>query len=62
MKAIEMERKAAADHQQHRAKVAETIVGMAATAAAHDQKMEHNDASHAAKLEQMRAKPEKPNG
>jgi len=62
MKAIEMERKAAADHQQHRAKVAETIVGMAATAAAHDQKMEHNDASHAAKLEQMRAKPEKTDG
>lgn len=62
LKALEMEHKAAADHQQHRAKVAETIVGMAATAAAHDQKMEHNDASHAAKLEQMRAKPEKTDG
>jgi len=53
------DQKARHDQQAHRTHIAETVVGMAATAQAHDQKMEHNDAAHHAKIEQMRAKPEK---
>ena len=37
---LETERKAGNDQQQHRAHMAETVLGMAATAHAHDTKME----------------------
>jgi hypothetical protein len=49
------------DTQAHHAHMAETVVGMVAGAHAHDQKMEHADAAHAAKLEQMKNQP-KPKG
>jgi len=62
LKALEMERKAAADHQQHRAKLVESVVDMAATAHAHDTKMEQNAAMHQTKMEQMKSKPEKTDG
>jgi hypothetical protein len=54
------EQKARHDQQAHRADVVAKVVDIAATAHQHDQKMEHNDAAHAAKIEQMKAKPEKP--
>ncbi|WP_198164357.1 hypothetical protein, partial [Bradyrhizobium jicamae] len=57
LKAIEMERKALNDQQQHHAHMAETAMDMVATAHAHDTKMEQNDAAHQAKLEQMKQKP-----
>lgn len=62
LKAVESQNKAAIAQQQHHAKVAETVVGIAATAAAHDQKMEHADAMHQAKIEAAKAKPEKSDG
>jgi hypothetical protein len=61
LKAVESQNKAAIAQQQHHANIAETVVGIAATAAAHDQKMEHNAATHQAKIEQMREAP-KPKG
>ncbi len=57
LKAIEMARKALNDQQQHHAHMAETVMGMVATAHAHDTKMEQNDAAHQAKLQQMKNKP-----
>ncbi len=61
LKTVQAEQKAMHDQQAHRAHLAETVVGIAASAQQHDQKMEHNDASHAAKLEQMKNAP-KPKG
>jgi hypothetical protein len=55
------EQSARHDQQAHHAHLAETVVGIAASAQQHDQKMEHNDASHAAKIEQMKNAP-KPGG
>jgi hypothetical protein len=57
LKAVEMERKAAHDQQQHHAKVAETVVDMVATAHAHDAKMEQGQQAHEAKLAQAKQKP-----
>jgi len=57
LKAIEMERKALNDQQQHHATMAETAMNMVATAHAHDTKMEQADATHQAKLQQMKSKP-----
>lgn len=57
LKAIEMERKALNDQQQHHAHMAETAMDMVATAHAHDAKMEQNDAAHQAKLQQMKNRP-----
>jgi len=57
LKAIEMERKSVNDQQQHHAHMAETVMGMVATAHAHDTKMEHAQATQQAKLEQMKQKP-----
>jgi hypothetical protein len=59
LKAIEMERKAAHDQQAHHANMAETVLGMAATAQTHDQKIEQSQQAHDAKIEQM-AKTPKP--
>jgi hypothetical protein len=59
LKAVEMERKAAHDQQQHHAKVAETVVDMVATAHAHDAKMEQGQQAHEAKLAQAKQKPKK---
>lgn len=57
LKALEMERKSINDQQQHHAHMAETVMGMVATAHAHDTKMEHADVTHQAKLDQMKNKP-----
>lgn len=57
IKAVEAERQAMRDHQQHRATMAETMVGMVADAHAHDLKMEHGQQTHEAKLQQMKQKP-----
>ena len=57
IRAIEAERKMAADQQQHHAKIAETVVGMVADAHSHDLKTEQNQQAHEAKLDQMKQKP-----
>ncbi|MHC2867973.1 hypothetical protein ACVIYH_009106 [Bradyrhizobium diazoefficiens] len=68
MKALEMDRKAHADQQQHHAKVAEAVVGVVADAHKHDMAMAHEqqahalkmaqaDQAHEAKLQQMKTKP-----
>lgn len=57
VKAIEAESKMRQTQQQHHVNVASTVLDMAATAQAHDQKMEHADAAHEAKLKQMKSKP-----
>jgi len=59
IRAIEAERKMAADQQQHHAKIAETVVGMVADAHNHDLKTEQNQQAHEARLEQMKQKPVK---
>ena len=59
IRAIEAERKMAADQQQHHAKIAETVVGMVADAHSHDLKTEQNQQAHEARLEQMKQKPVK---
>jgi hypothetical protein len=51
LKAMEMERKAAADHQQHRAKMTETVVGVVADAHKHDMAMAHEQQAHDQRLE-----------
>jgi hypothetical protein len=51
LKALEMERKAAADHMQHRAKMTETVIGVVADAQKHDMAMAHEQQSHEQKLE-----------
>lgn len=51
LKALEMERKAAADHMQHRAKMTETVVGVVADAHKHDVAMAHEQQSHDQRLE-----------
>ena len=57
LKAVEAERKARNDQQQHHANIAETVVGMVADAHAHDNKMEQAQAAHELKLQQVKAKP-----
>jgi len=68
MKALEMDRKAHADQQQHHAKIAEAVVGVVADAQKHDMAMAHEqqahemkleqaDKAHQAKLQQMKTKP-----
>lgn len=57
LKGVEMERKAHTDQQAHKAKIAETVVDVVATAHKHDMTMEHAQATHEAKLEQMRNAP-----
>jgi len=59
IRAIEAERKMAADQQQHHAKIAETVVGMVGDAHSHDLKTEQNQQAHEARLEQMKQKPVK---
>ena len=54
VKAIQVDQKMRHDHQQHRASMAESVVGMVAGAQAHDQKMEHADAAHRAQLSQQK--------
>jgi len=51
LKALEMERKAAADHMQHRAKMTETVVGVVADAHKHDMAMAHEQQAHDQQLE-----------
>ena len=53
------EQKARHDQQAHHVDMVTKVVDVASTAHQHDQKMEHNDASHVAKMEQIKAKPEK---
>ena len=53
------EQKARHDQQAHHADLVTKVVDVASTAHQHDQKMEHNDASHRAKMEQIKTKPEK---
>jgi hypothetical protein len=56
--AIQAEQKMRQGAQAHHADVVSKVVDMAATAHTHDTKMEHAQATHEAKLEQMRQKPE----
>jgi hypothetical protein len=55
---IQAEQKMRQGAQAHHADVVSKVVDMAATAHAHDTKMEHAQATHEAQLEQMRQKPE----
>jgi hypothetical protein len=48
--AVEAERKARNDQQQHHAKVAETVIGVVADAHKHDMQMAHDQQSHEQKL------------
>jgi hypothetical protein len=68
IKAVEAERGIRADQQSHKAKMVETVVGLAATAHQHDMAMAHEQQSHdlkmqqaetahQAKLQQMKEKP-----
>jgi hypothetical protein len=59
--AIQAEQKMRQGAQAHHADVVSKVVDMAATAHAHDTKMEHAQATHEAQLEQMRQKPEQNN-
>lgn len=52
VKMVEAERKAAHDQQNHKAKIAETVVGVIADAHKHDMDIAHEQQSHAQKLEQ----------
>jgi hypothetical protein len=61
LKAVEMERKAAHDQQAHKAKIAETVVDVVATAHKHDMAMAHDQQTHETKIEQMKQAP-KPKG
>jgi hypothetical protein len=58
---IQAEQKMRQGAQAHHADVVSKVVDMAAMAHAHDTKMEHAQATHEAKLEQMRQKPEPSN-
>jgi hypothetical protein len=63
LKALEMERKAAADHMQHRAKVTETVLGVVAKAQEHDMGMAHEQQAHDQRLElAAKAAANKPKG
>jgi hypothetical protein len=54
LKAVEMERKAQQDHQQHKAKVTEAVVGVIADAHKHDMAMAHEQQAHEVKLDAMK--------
>jgi hypothetical protein len=62
IKAIEIERKASADHMQHRAKIAETVVGVVADAQKHDMQMAHEQQAHEQKLALAEKAANKPKG
>jgi hypothetical protein len=55
--AIQAEQKMRMDQQAHHADMTAKVVDIVATAHQHDAKMEQSDASHQAKLQQMKQKP-----
>jgi hypothetical protein len=58
--AVEAERKARNDQQQHHAKVAETVVGVVADAHKHDMQMAHDQQAHDQKLALAKQQANKP--
>lgn len=61
LQAMGMHQQMVHDAHQHRLDAAGKVLDMAATAQAHDAKMEQGDAAHQAKLQQMKSQP-KPKG
>jgi hypothetical protein len=58
--AVESERKARNDQQQHHAKIVETVVDVAATAQKHDMQMAHDQQAHDQKLTLAKQQANKP--